>query len=85
LGLPPGGIEESFLLGLPQGSLLGLPPGVAASVATKMLHKKRPALIPIMDNEAILGAYMSETWPEQRASMDSVYWPSRIREALAWI
>jgi Family of unknown function (DUF6308) len=60
-------------------------PGFAASVATKVLHKKRPALIPILDNEAIFGAYMSPTWPEQRASMDSVYSPSRIREALEWI
>jgi hypothetical protein len=51
-------------------------PGFAASVATKVLHKKRPALIPILDNEAIFGAYMSPTWPERRASMDSVYSPS---------
>ena len=60
-------------------------PGFAASVATKVLHKKRPALIPILDNEAIFGAYMSPTWPEQRASMESVYSTSRIREALDWI
>jgi Family of unknown function (DUF6308) len=60
-------------------------PGFAASVATKVLHKKRPALIPILDNEAIFGACMSPTWPEQRASMDSVYSPNRIREALDWI
>jgi len=60
-------------------------PGFAASVATKVLHKKRPELIPILDNEAIFGAYMSPTWPERRASMDSVYSPSRIREALDWI
>ncbi len=60
-------------------------PGFAASVATKVLHKKRPALIPILDNEAIFGAYMSPTWPERRSSMDSVYLPSRIREALDWI
>ena len=60
-------------------------PGFAASVATKVLHKKRPALIPILDNEAIFGAYMSPAWPEQRASMESIYSPSRIREALDWI
>jgi Family of unknown function (DUF6308) len=47
-------------------------PGFAA---TKVLHKKRPALIPVLDNEAIFGAYMSPSWPEQRASMDSVYSP----------
>ena len=42
-------------------------PGFAASVATKVLHKKRPALIPILDNEAIFGSYMSPTWPEQHS------------------
>jgi hypothetical protein len=60
-------------------------PGFAASVATKVLHKKHPALIPILDNEAIFGAYMSPSWPERRASMDSVYSPTRIREAIDWI
>ncbi len=60
-------------------------PGFAASVATKVLHKKRPGLIPILDNEAIFGACMSATWPERRASMDRIYAPSRIREALNWI
>jgi hypothetical protein len=33
-------------------------PGIGASVATKTLHKKRPALIPILDKMAIFGAYM---------------------------
>jgi Family of unknown function (DUF6308) len=33
-------------------------PGFGASVATKVLHKKRPELIPILDNQAIFGAYM---------------------------
>jgi hypothetical protein len=60
-------------------------PGFAASVPTKVLHKRRPPLIPILDNEAIFGAYMSPTWQEQRALDDSVYSPSRIREALDWI
>jgi uncharacterized protein DUF6308 len=60
-------------------------PGFAASVATKVLHKKRPALIPILDNEAIFGAYMSPTWPQRRASTVSVYSPRRIREAVEWI
>jgi hypothetical protein len=32
-------------------------PGFGASVATKTLHKKRPALIPVLDNMAIFGAY----------------------------
>lgn len=59
--------------------------GFAASVATKILHKKRPRLIPILDNEAIFGAYMNPRWPEQRASQESVYARNRIREALEWI
>lgn len=59
--------------------------GFAASVTTKILHKKRPNLIPILDNEAIFGAYMNPRWPEQRASQESVYARGRIREALEWI
>jgi hypothetical protein len=59
--------------------------GFAASVATKILHKKRPRVIPILDNEAIFGAYMNPRWPEQRASQDSIYARARIREALEWI
>ena len=57
-------------------------PGFAASLATKVLHKKRPALIPILDNQAIFGAYMAATWPRQSSSQDSVKEPRRIREAL---
>jgi len=60
-------------------------PEFAASVATKILHKKRPDLIPILDNEAIFGAYMNPRWPEQRASQESVYAVGWIREALDWI
>ncbi|MDQ1629251.1 MAG: hypothetical protein QOI54_2995 [Actinomycetota bacterium] len=60
-------------------------PGFAASVATKVLHKKRHALIPILDNQAIFGAYMSPSWPGRRSSTDSVKSPSRIREAIDWI
>jgi hypothetical protein len=59
--------------------------GFAASVATKILHKKRPHLIPILDNQAIFGAYMNARWPEQRSSMESIYAEGRIREALEWI
>jgi hypothetical protein len=40
--------------------------GFAASVATKVLHKKRPRLIPILDNQAIFGAYMNPHWPGRR-------------------
>lgn len=47
-------------------------PGFAASVATKVLHKKRPDLIPILDNQAIFGAYMNPDWPERPARSDSI-------------
>lgn len=47
-------------------------PGFAASVASKVLHKKRPDLIPILDNQAIFGAYMTPQWPDQPARSDSV-------------
>ena len=56
--------------------------GFAASVATKLLHKKRPKLIPILDNEAIFGAYMNLKWPEKLASTDCVYAKARIARRL---
>ena len=69
-------------------SLVGLMtswPGIGASVATKTLHKKRPRLIPILDNMAIFGAYMNPMWPEQRAKEDTIKAVPRIKEALDWI
>jgi hypothetical protein len=60
-------------------------PGFAASVATKVLHKKRPDLIPILDNQAIFGAYMSPSWPEKRSSQESIKSQSKIEHALQWI
>jgi len=60
-------------------------PWVRASLATKTLHKKRPRLIPVLDNQAIFGAYMNPHWPEQRSSMDTIKSPARIHEALDWI
>jgi hypothetical protein len=56
-------------------------PGIAASTATKVLHKKRPDLIPILDNQAIFGAYMK---PE-RPSPGSVRDRYLIQKALDWI
>jgi hypothetical protein len=47
-------------------------PGFAASVATKVLHKKRPDLIPVLDNQAIFGAYMSSRWPAHLAQTESI-------------
>jgi hypothetical protein len=60
-------------------------PWVGASLATKTLHKKRPALIPVLDNQAIFGAYMNPAWPEQRSLAETIKAPARIREALDWI
>lgn len=60
-------------------------PGIGASVATKTLHKKRPALIPILDNMAIFGAYMYRSWPEKAALSETIKAVPRIKEALDWI
>ena len=60
-------------------------PGFAASVATKVLHKKRPALIPILDNQAIFGAYINPEWPRKPARSDSVRDQNLICSALDWI
>src|SRR5205823_1564301 len=59
--------------------------GFGASIATKVLHKKRPDLVPILDNEAIFGAYMNPNWPRQLARQDTIKARSRIREAIEWI
>jgi hypothetical protein len=66
------------------GTMVGWP-WIGASVATKTLHKKRPALIPVLDNMAIFGAYMNPLWPEQRALEETIKAVPRIREALDWI
>lgn len=60
-------------------------PWVGASLATKTLHKKRPRLIPILDNQAIFGAYMNPRWPEQRSLTETIKSGDRIWEALNWI
>jgi hypothetical protein len=60
-------------------------PWVGASLATKTLHKKRPSLIPILDNQAIFGAYMNPLWPEKRSLMETIKAVPRIKEALDWI
>lgn len=60
-------------------------PGFAASVATKLLHKKRPDLIPILDNQAIFGAYLDPDWPEKPARSNSIKDQGWILKALDWI
>jgi len=42
-------------------SLVDLP-GFGSSLATKVLHKKRPATIPVLDNKAIFQTYMNPSW-----------------------
>jgi uncharacterized protein DUF6308 len=60
-------------------------PGIGASVATKTLHKKRPMLIPVLDNMAIFGAYMYALWPEKPARGDTIKAVPRIEQTLDWI
>jgi Family of unknown function (DUF6308) len=60
-------------------------PWIGASLATKTLHKKRPQLIPVLDNQAIFGAYMNPAWPEPRSLTETIKATARIREALEWI
>lgn len=62
-------------------------PGFASSVATKVLHKKRPATIPVLDNQAIYGAYMNSDWnpPSKLARTDSIKDERLICTALDWI
>jgi len=57
-------------------------PHIRASTATKILHKKRPALIPVLDNLAIFGAYMKRDWPEVGPSADSIGDKANILQAL---
>jgi hypothetical protein len=56
-----------------------------ASLATKLLHKKRPALIPILDNQAVFGAYMNPRWPVEPSRTETIKAADKIREALDWI
>jgi len=60
-------------------------PWFGASLATKMLHKKRPALIPVLDNQAIFGAYMNPQWPDKPSSTDTIKNVHKIKEALDWV
>ena len=60
-------------------------PGFGSSVATKVLHKKRPYLIPVLDNQAIYGAYMYKLWPQKPARTDSIKDQTTICAALDWI
>ncbi len=59
--------------------------GFGASLATKTLHKKRPRLIPVLDNQAIFSAYMNPRWPGKPSSTDTIKDVPTIKEALDWI
>ena len=56
--------------------------GFACSLATKLLHKKKPDLVPVLDNEAIFGAYRNPRWPQERARTASITSRTQIRDAL---
>ena len=60
-------------------------PHIKVSVATKLLHKKRPALIPILDNRAIFGAYLWDGWepPSVESLSESVDGSEWIKVATA--
>jgi hypothetical protein len=77
-------LEERYIVGDIIAKMAGLP-GFAASVATKVLHKKRPDLIPILDNQAIFGAYMNKNWPIQLGRSESVKNQEKILLALNYI
>jgi hypothetical protein len=49
--------------------------GLAQEAATTRANPRQPA---------IFGAYTNLKWPEKRSSMDSVYAPARIADALEW-
>lgn len=51
----------------------------------ELLFGKRPALIPILDNQAIFGAYMNPLWPQRRSSQASVNDRYRIEQAIDWM
>jgi hypothetical protein len=60
-------------------------PGFRMSLASKTLHKKRPHLVPVMDNRAIVEAYMRPGWPETRTSGQSGWGLDLVRSTLAAI
>jgi len=58
---------------------------LGASTVTKILHKKRPRLVPILDNQAIFGAYMNPDWgPGKHSSAESIGDFEHVKKALDW-
>lgn len=57
-------------------------PGFGTSLATKVLHKKRPDLIPILDNQAIFGGYLNPKWPDQPPTSETNKDKAKIVQAL---
>ncbi|MDZ4177625.1 MAG: DUF6308 family protein [Coriobacteriia bacterium] len=57
-------------------------PGFRMSLATKTLHKKRPNLIPVLDNRAMVEAYLRPDWPDVRTAGQSWWGAQLIRAAL---
>jgi hypothetical protein len=60
-------------------------PGFAASIASKTLHKKRPQLVPVLDNRSIFYAYLNPHWPSGASKPGSVKDFPRIKQAIDWI
>ena len=58
-------------------------PGFRMSLATKTLHKKRPNLVPVLDNRAIVEAYLEPSWPAKRTTGQS--WRGERSCGLPWI
>lgn len=56
-----------------------------ARLATKLLHKKPPALISILDNQAISAAYVNNSWPEVPPGDETIKLEPRIVEGLGAI
>lgn len=53
-------------------SFLDSRPGFQSALATKLLHKKRPHAIPVLDNRAIFGTYLRADWQPADA------WPASL-------
>ncbi|MEA2581089.1 MAG: hypothetical protein QOE83_1981 [Actinomycetota bacterium] len=53
--------------------------GFGVSLASKTLHAKRPALIPVMDRRAFFGAYLHPAW----APGEEPYWASPLEDVVS--
>jgi len=66
-GIPTAPLEELDSAGLAAtrkviAHLIERTEGIAPAIATKMLHPKRRATVPICDNKAIFGSFLRPSW-----------------------